>query len=217
MKNYYRIFSEIPNTTYEKSVEYLRKALSENLTELYELQFEDADVRHFNDNVNRNYMMYFDCTDDYSDDFFGRAARVVFVFAKSAFNPTKRNSYRLRQMGSFKNVPQLEGYDKGHFIAHCNDGQLDQNIYPQLKELNRGISLQGKLFRSMERYCQRNPGIFYFIRPLYTDLTCIPDKIDFGIFTRQGGLLLNRFDNRNTGTEELPVNISFDNSIKDNC
>jgi hypothetical protein len=218
VKDYYRILSELPSTSYEDSVQYLRKELSRYLTEHYESQFEDADVRHFNDNVNRNYMLHFDCTDDYSSDFYGRPARVVFIFAKSVLNISKRNGYRLRQMGgTFTGVSELEGYDKGHFIAHCNDGQLDQNIYPQLKELNRGLSPQGNLFRSMERYCQNNPGIFYFVRPIYTDLTSIPDKIDFGILTRQNGLLLNRFDNRNTGTDEQQAIISFDNSINDNC
>ena len=217
MNDYYRILSELPGTDYEESVAYLRQKLSVYLTEHYESQFGDADVRHFNDNVNRNYLLYFDCTDDYSGDQYSRAARMVFIFAKSVPNVSKRNAYRLRQYaGSFKGIPQLEGYDKGHFVAHCNDGQLDQNIYPQLKELNRGFSAQGKLFRSMERYCQNNPGIFYFVRPIYSDLTCIPDKIDFGIFTQQGGLLLNRFDNRATGIEPVQPIINFDNSIKDN-
>jgi hypothetical protein len=140
-----------------------------------------------------------------------------FIFAKAVLNPSKRNAYRLSQYaGSFKGIPQLEGYDKGHFVAHCNDGQLDQNIYPQLKELNRGLSPQGKLFRSMERYCQNNPGVFYFIRPIYSDLTSIPDKIDFGILTKQCGLLLNRFDNRTINIEYPKSMFNFDNSIKDN-
>lgn len=217
MNEYYRILSNLPTTDYEEAVVYLRRELSIYLIDHYESQFENADVRHFNDNVNRNYMLYFDCTDDYSTDIYSRAARVAFIFAKSVLNPSKRNAYRLRQFaGSFKGIPQLEGYDKGHFVAHCNDGQLDQNLYPQLKQLNRGISLQGKLFRSMERFCQSNPGVFYFVRPIYSDLTWIPDKIDFGIFTKQCGLLLNRFDNRAIDIEYPQPNINFNNSIKDN-
>lgn len=43
-------------------------------------------------------------------------------------------------LGAFKNQPEYVGYDKGHFIAHCNDGQIDQNPYPQLRELNRWFS-----------------------------------------------------------------------------
>jgi hypothetical protein len=48
----------------------------------------------------------------------------------------------------------------------------------------------------MERYCQHNPGVFFFVRPLYNDLTWIPHQIGYGIYTKEGGLLLNRFDNR---------------------
>lgn len=204
MKDYFRIFSETPDADYETSANYLRKELSYYLTEAYEAAFDDAEVRHFNDNNNRNYTIYFDCTDDGSLDPASRAARVVFILARSASAASKLNHYRLRKfLGPFKETPELAGYDKGHFIAHCNDGQLDQNIYPQLKELNRGLSVQGKLFRSMERYCQQNPGVFYFVRPVYTDLTWIPDQIDFGILTREGGALINRFDNRVSRVEVL--------------
>ncbi len=78
MNEYYRILSELPGTDYDEVVAYLRKELSVYLTEHYESQFENADVRHFNDNVNRNYMLYFDCTDDSSTDIYSRAARVVY-------------------------------------------------------------------------------------------------------------------------------------------
>lgn len=27
-------------------------------------------------------------------------------------------------MGAFKDQPEYVGYDKGDFIAHCNDGQV---------------------------------------------------------------------------------------------
>lgn len=197
LTDYYRIFSAIPGSGYEDSVAFLRNELAHTLTDQYETMFTDADVRHFNDNVNRNYTLYFDLTEAAGTDPYSRTARVVFILARSAPASSPRDKYRLRKLlGSFKETPQYEGYDKGHFIAHCNDGQLDQNIYPQLRELNRGISPQGKLFRPMERYCQKNPDVFYFLCPQYNDLTWIPDKIDFGIFTKEGGLLLNRFNNR---------------------
>ncbi|WP_345211018.1 DNA/RNA non-specific endonuclease [Mucilaginibacter gynuensis] len=152
---------------------------------------------HFNDTLKRLYTIFFDCTQDYSDDIYGRAARVAFVFGKSTSSTSLRNQGRMRQfLGAFKDQPEYVGYDKGHFIAHSIDGQIDQNLYPQLKELNRGLSPQGKLFRSMERYLLKNEGLFYFVRPVYNDLTWIPDQIDFGIFTKQRGLILNRFNNR---------------------
>ncbi|QHS56538.1 hypothetical protein GWR56_13675 [Mucilaginibacter sp. 14171R-50] len=206
MTDYYRIFSAIPGPDYEQSVVYLRKELAYHLTEEYESKFEDAEVRYFNDNVNRNYTLYFDCTEDPSPDIFSRTARVIFILARSAANTSVRKNYRMKQfLGPFKDTPAFEGYDKGHFIAHCNDGQLDQNIYPQLRELNRGLSLQGKLFRAMERYCQNNLGVFYFVRPIYSDLTWIPEKIDFGVYTTEGGILMNRFNNRANNTMETKL------------
>ncbi|MEO6524240.1 MAG: hypothetical protein ABIN91_21315 [Mucilaginibacter sp.] len=163
MNGYYQIFSNTPDTDYEGAITWLEKELDRYLTIAYEESFEDADVRHFNDTLKRLYMLFFDCTQDYSDDIYGRAARGVFVYSRSAPGTSVRNHRRMSQfLGAFKNRPEYVGYDKGHFIAHSNDGQIDQNLYRQLKELNRGLSPQGKLFRSMERYLQNNEGVFYF-------------------------------------------------------
>ena len=206
MNAYYQIFADVPVTDYENAVSWLEKELELSLTKAYEEVFEDSDVRHFNNNARRMYTLFFDCTQDWGDDIYGRAARVVFVFGRSAASVSERNHKRMRQfLGAFKDQPEFVGYDKGHFIAHCNDGQIDQNLYPQLRELNRGLSPQGKLYRSMERYLQKNEGVFYFVRPIYSDLTWIPDKIDFGIFTKERGLILNRFDNRKQVCDEESV------------
>jgi len=201
MVEYYKLFGELPNENYENCVAFLGKELRFELTAVYENEFKDAEVRHFNDNERRLYTLFFDCTQDYeSEDIYARAARMVFVYGRSSPAVAKRKQHRMQQfLGAFKDQPEYVGYDKGHFIAHCNDGQVDQNLYPQLRELNRGLSPQGKLFRSMERYIQQNEGVFYFVRPLYSDLTWIPDQIDFGIFTKEKGLLLNRFNNRAIG------------------
>lgn len=198
LNGYYQLFSELPGGDYETCVNFLKKELASALEGAYQEEFGNADIRHFNDTARRLYTLYFDCTEDNeSTDFYSRSARVVFVFGLSAPATGIRNQKRMRQwLGAFRDQQEYTGYDKGHYIAHCNDGQVDQNLYPQLRELNRGISQQGKLYRSMERYLAQNPGVFYFVRPLYSDLTWIPDQIDFGIFTKEKGLLLNRFDNR---------------------
>jgi hypothetical protein len=197
MNGYYRIFGDLPDEDYDGCVAFLEKELAFSLTQAYEELFEGADVRHFNDSERRLYTLFFDCTQDESPDINTRAARVVFVYGRSSPSTKERDQKRMRKfLGAFKDVPEFVGYDKGHFIAHCNDGQIDQNLYPQLRELNRGLSPQGKLFRAMERYLQRNPGVFYFVRPVYNDLTWIPHQIDFGVFTKERGLLFNRFDNR---------------------
>jgi hypothetical protein len=106
---------------------------------------------------------------------------VVFVYGRSASGTAERDSKWMRQFfRTFKNQPEYVGYNKAHFVEHCNDGQIDQNLNRQLKELNRRLSTQGKLFRSMERCLQQNEGMFYFVRPTYNDLTWIPHQIDFG-------------------------------------
>jgi hypothetical protein len=204
MTGYYKLFGDIPEGDYESCVAFLEQQLSSELCDAYDKEFEGSNIRHFNDNAGRKYRLYFDCTQDYeSENPNARAARVVLIHARSAPGAAKRDSSRMRQfLGAFKDQPEYVGYDKGHFVAHCNDGQIDQNLYPQLKELNRGLSPQGKLFRSMERYIRQNEGVFYFVRPLYNDLTWIPDKIDFGIFTPEKGLLFNRLITGNT--EQYP-------------
>jgi hypothetical protein len=197
MKKYYSIFSHLPDEDYEGCVTYLKKQLEYLFTDEYQENFFNDDIRLFEDTKKRFYTFLFDCTDDYEGDGDSRSARVVGVFGRSTIKSTA--IYRRRQyefVGSFSKIPGYEAYDKGHFIPHSNDGQPDHNLYPQLRELNRGWSLQGKLYRSMERYCQQNEGTFFFVRPIYSTLNWFADQIDFGIFTQERGLLLNRFNNK---------------------
>src|SRR5215510_664166 len=56
--------------------------------------------------------------------------------------------------------------DRGHFIAHSIGGGLDVNVFWQDRDLNRGWSPEGKIFRQMETYCQEHPGTFCFSRPI---------------------------------------------------
>lgn len=128
MKAYYQLFAEIPDTDYESAVAWLEKELEYDLTTAYQKKFEDSDVRHFNDSARRLYTIFFDCTQDDNPDFYSRSAKVVFVYGRSAPGTALRDHKRMRQfLGSFKDYPEYTGYDKGHFIAHCNDGQIDQN------------------------------------------------------------------------------------------
>ena len=86
--------------------------------------------------------------------------------------------------------------DRGHFLAHGSGGTLDINLFPQLRDLNRGWSHEGKLFRRMERYVAEHPGVFYFHRPIYVDATWIPGELEFGILTVDGTWWVERFANR---------------------
>jgi hypothetical protein len=51
---------------------------------------------------------------------------------------------------------------------------LDVNLFPQRREVNRGWSDEGKLFRKMERYAAEHPGTFCFARPICRDLSRRP-------------------------------------------
>ena len=87
------------------------------------------------------------------------------------------------------------GRDKGHFIAHAIGGGLDMNVFSQARDLNRGISEQGKVYRLMERYCYENPGTFCFSRPVYEDATSVPRWLEFGLLREDGSLWVEVFEN----------------------
>jgi len=85
--------------------------------------------------------------------------------------------------------------DKGHFVPHSLGGGLEINLFVQLRELNRGWSPAGKLYRSMEGYCQQHPGTFFFNRPIYADGSSRPAMLEFGVLKAGGELWVERFEN----------------------
>lgn len=86
--------------------------------------------------------------------------------------------------------------DKGHFIAHTLGGSSNMNIFPQVRELNRGWSKDGKRFREMERFAGQHPGMMIFNRPIYSDGTIWPIFFEFGMLKPDGGLWVELFDNK---------------------
>ena len=87
------------------------------------------------------------------------------------------------------------GRDKGHFIAHAIGGGLDMNVFSQARDLNRGLSEQGRLYRLMERYCYENAGKFCFSRPVYDDASSVPRWLEFGLLREDGSLWVEVFEN----------------------
>jgi len=85
--------------------------------------------------------------------------------------------------------------DRGHFIAHSIGGGLDVNVFWQDRNLNRGWSPEGKIFRQMETYCQEHPGTFCFSRPIYIDGSGVPRWLEFGILKDDVKLWVEMFDN----------------------
>jgi hypothetical protein len=93
--------------------------------------------------------------------------------------------------------PAVEGgkCNRGHFVAHAVGGHLHINIFPQTAGVNRGWTAVGKVYRAMERYCAKNPGTYFFSRPLYAGLSAHPYAIEFGVLRLEGALWVNWFPN----------------------
>ncbi len=122
-------------------------------------------------------------------------SRVVGVLGLS--NPTseRRDASRLRGWVGATEEYLGENTDKGHFIAHTIGGGLEVNIFAQRRDINRGWSERGKVFREMEKYCARRAGIFCFNRPIYSEDTSRPWMIEFGLLMESGELWVERFEN----------------------
>jgi len=86
--------------------------------------------------------------------------------------------------------------DHGHLIAHCIGGTvLGLNVFSQDRQLNRGQSAQGKIYRQMERYCLEQPGTFCFSHPIYADGSNVPLWLEFGVLKTDGTLWVETFNN----------------------
>jgi hypothetical protein len=121
--------------------------------------------------------------------------RVIAVFGRSQPNSRKRDANRMKGFLGLSSKIFGNNYDKGHFIGHVLGGGLDVNLFPQLRDINRGWSMHGKVFRAMERYCAKNIGTFCFSRPLYYDRTWIPAAIEYGVLMSNHELWVEIFDN----------------------
>jgi len=113
--------------------------------------------------------------------------RVVLAYALSIEQLMKRDSSRMRGFPDVNvSVRKVVGEnafnaDKGHFLGHASGGILDINLFPQRRELNRGWSPEGKLFRKMERYVAEHHGTFFYHRAVYNDETWIPYCLEYGV------------------------------------
>lgn len=122
-------------------------------------------------------------------------SRVVGVLGRSRPTSERRDASRLRGWVGQTEKSFGKNTDKGHFIAHTIGGGLEVNIFAQRRDINRGWSKRGRIFRSMEKYCVLHPNTFCFNRPLYSDDTSRPYMIEFGVLIESGELWVERFDN----------------------
>ena len=130
--------------------------------------------------------------------------RVVAVFGCSKQVNRKRDASRMRGFlrGANLNRPSLIDtvdtvipMDRGHFLAHTLGGSTDVNLFPQRRDVNRGWSARGKIYRRMERYCAEHPGTFCFSRPIYRDRSWVPFEIEYGLLRGPRDLWVERFEN----------------------
>lgn len=129
---------------------------------------------------------------DYAGD-----CRVVLAFAISTKQLYSRSYRSLRQypMTRTTNIDITFYADKGHFLGHASGGRLDINIFPHRKQLNRGWSQEGKLFRKMERHAETNLGTFFYHHPRYIDGIHIPYLLDYGVLKGDDTFWENTFTN----------------------
>lgn len=126
-------------------------------------------------------------------------ARLVAVSGFSAPQKKKRDDYRLKGWVGATERTFGSGWDKGHFIANSIGGAVDQaevNVFVQRRDLNRGWSTAGKRFRTMEKYCESNPGTFCFNRSVYYDQMGKPALVEFGVLRGNCELWVECFENR---------------------
>jgi hypothetical protein len=128
-----------------------------------------------------------------------RQSRLVAVSGFSCRPQNARDDGRLKGWLGKTTDRFGDTFDKGHFIAHSIGGQVDQwemNVFAQRRDLNRGWSIEGRRYTSMEKFCASNSGVLVFSRPIYEDTTDRPAELEFGVLKKDGVFWVDRFNNR---------------------
>src|ERR1035437_4434492 len=113
--------------------------------------------------------------------------RVVLAYGLSSQPKASRDQDRMRRfpdvnIGIQKHLSDAAfPADRGHFLSHASGGELDINLFPQRRDLNRGWSAEGKCFRKMEKYVADHRGTFHYHRTVYDDDTWIPASLEYGV------------------------------------
>jgi hypothetical protein len=128
--------------------------------------------------------------------------RVALAYAVSTPQLMVRDSSRIRGFPDVNvGVQRILGskaklYDRGHFLGHASGGELDINLFPHERALNRGWSEDGKRFRWLERTAAAVSGTFFFHRPEYVDDSWIPAALEFGVLRGGASWACGTFVNR---------------------
>lgn len=203
IEEYKKLLIEVNQLSYEEVVIHLMESLPSFWVETYK-----KDSNRLTDICiisNGTYEFIYDDTDSLIvrgivPEDSKNAARIVAVFGKSSPKKKKRDDCRLRGwVGPTEKIYGGKNWDKGHFIAHSIGGAVDQmelNVFKQKRKFNRGWSSEGKLYRKMEEYCFKNPGIFCYNRPLYTNQSDKPSFLEFGLLKQNKELWVELFNNQ---------------------
>lgn len=196
--DYDYIHSGLSTSDIEEIIKFLCEMLPDEWCEKYRKMTPTAtNIHQFNDNS-------FEFLFDFSSELVTKGVvprdqavedRVVAVFGRSRPNSRKRDASRMKGFLGPSSKVFANNYDKGHFIGHALGGGLDVNLFPQRKDINRGWSTRGMVFRAMERYCSKNSGTFCFLRPIYCDRSWRPCLIEYGLLTKAGDFWVEKFEN----------------------
>lgn len=122
--------------------------------------------------------------------------RIVAAHGLSSATRHQRDSSRMQSfLGGRIEIPGKGTFDKGHVLAHAMGGGLDQNLFPQRPELNRGRSAAGRIYRRMERHAATHAGTFVFSRLIYGDGSWVPSLLEYGVLMDGGRLWVELFEN----------------------
>ena len=130
----------------------------------------------------------------------------VYIRTFAAYGLTKprkttrdKEDQRLRGwMGKTEQVRGAER-DKGHFIAHSIGGAVvagETNVFLQRRDLNRGWSSAGKVFRRMEADAHQHAGSLFFHRAIYIQESTTPDFLELGLCVPSQALHVATFSNQ---------------------
>lgn len=164
------------------------RALLDVLTDRYRRQHPASAVLTFTQ-IGATY-----CFDFASSDGLPQEDRTIAAWTLTPPDVDPRDtSYQRR----FPLAPRGDGQtvDRGHLIPHRSGGEFGPNIFAQDRDLNRGVSAQGKRYRAIEREAASVPGTFFFGHLLYNDDSSFPAAVEIGLL-REGQLHVERYDNR---------------------
>ena len=125
------------------------------------------------------------------------ADRVLLISAvsKATASGTRDNSYH----AGAPRPPTR--FDKGHGISHAQGGfEGGPNYFHQASTLNRSLSSNGKLWRSIERYMAANPGMPAFVRLVWgrgNPSDAMPREVEYVLIPKDGQIRSAVFPNQN--------------------